>query len=465
MDKSDPTNLNLIDQPPGLEIEVSHVPGPDFTTYRQREFEKELPREEVSNTEDGGNKRELEARTFKGYSGPLTIRTFKNVPIPSRALVCSAYRGKFLSVTLRSDERNNRPRARSAYDTYVRLKLTDGKRKLKVRDFLGYCPKGYARYPELLKTKSGSSPERHEKSEVFLNNLYPLCWELYSILLDPEVTPHPSGLIVITGATDSSKSLVTRGLIFLFLEAAAEKARKARQRRPHLITFEDPIEQYYIRDPTLKTPQQTPTNNAVNLERLLDAIYLDYTPREKGVDADSLKRVTKDALRQTPAMLFVGETREKDDWRDLIEFAGSGHLVVTTSHANSVVEAMSGIFRDTDTKTPAQRSEIARRILGIINIRSYTPASNIRALLPSVWKRTDQSVSDLIADGLASVLPARERKSRQREIGYYGRSYLAGKLTASKHINKKVRQLYGKDLKEITRAIERKALEWDLKGV
>ena len=463
MDTSDPTKLNIKDQSPRLEIRVLRMPGPDFTTYRNREFEKQLPQEELLNAEDAGNGRAKKLRT--SYSGPLTIRTVKDESIPARAMACRAYRGKFWSVTLRTDEEHNRPPAHGDYDTYVKVKLTENKRSRKVRGFLGYCPEGYGKYPVLPKTKSASSPDRHGKSAIYLNDLYPLCRELYSILLDPKVTPHPSGLIVITGATDSSKSIVTRGLIFLFLEAAAEKARATRKRRPHLVTFEDPIEQYYIRDPALKGAQQMPADNAANLEKLLEAIYIDYTPREKGEDADNLKRVTKDALRQTPAVLFVGETREKDDWRDLIEFAGSGHLVVTTSHANSVVEAMSGIFRETDTKTPAQRSDIARRILGIVNIRSYTTTDNIRALLPSVWKRTDQSVSDLIADGLASILPAAETKNQERGIGYYGRSYLAGKLTASKHISKKVKQAKGVDLKEIRKAIKSKALEWDLKGV
>jgi Tfp pilus assembly pilus retraction ATPase PilT len=468
VDKSDPANLDVIPQPPTPEIKVSRVPGPDFTTYRGREFEEQLPKKEILIAAEGGVGPRVVHKIPKHYSGALTIRTSKDVSIPARALACSSYRGRFWSITLRSEEENERPALGGNYDTDVKLKLTKNKRTKKVRSFLGYCPKGYGKYPELPKSKHTPTRNRPGKSAIFLNDLFPLCSELYDILLNPKVTPHPSGLIVITGATDSSKSIVTRGLIFLFLEAVAKKARKTRQRRPHLVTFEDPIEQYYIRDPD--AAEQMPADNPANLEKLLDAIYIDYTPREKEKDADSLKQVTQDALRQTPAVLFVGETRERNDWRELIEFAGSGHLVVTTSHANSVVEAMGGIFRDTDTKTPAQRSDIARRILGVINIRSYTTKNNIRALVPSVWKRTDQSVSDLIADGLASILPAPETGNQERAIGYYGRSYLAAKLTASKHLSKKVqhekkkKQSQGEALEDIE-AIKNKALEWDLKGV
>ena len=275
------------------------------------------------------------------------------------------------------------------------------------------------------------------------------------------VASRPSGLVVITGATDSSKSLITRGLIFLFLQKAAEQARKARQRRPHLVTFEDPIEKYYVQNPS-GAQGGAEHLTLEDLEALLDALYVDYTPREKGSDADSLKHVTEDALRQTPAVLFVGETREEQEWRDLLQFANS-HLVITTSHAKSVVEAMSGIFRDTDTKTQAQRSEMARRMLGVVNIRSLTPPdSNVRALLPTLWKRTPKSMSNLVADGLASILPAQER---EREIGYYGRKYFARLLTDKSLLSKGMKRLDPSESAEALAAITKAANRWDFEGV
>ena len=79
-----------------------------------------------------------------------------------------------------------------------------------------------------------------------MNDIYPLCHQIYRLLLS-DTTSQPSGLVVITGATDSSKSLITRGLIFLFLEAASKRALEKGLRRPHLITFEDPVEQFYLK--------------------------------------------------------------------------------------------------------------------------------------------------------------------------------------------------------------------------
>lgn len=322
--------------------------------------------------------------------------------------------------------------------------------------------------PKLMKDGSQPSPKKNKKSEeIFLNDIYTLCRMLKNLLFDStDASSHHGGLIAITGATDSSKSLITRGLIFLILEEAAKKARRAKQRKPHLVTFEDPIEQYYVKDPIDNTVPETPET----LIQLLDALYVDYTPREKDADADSLKQVTKDALRQTPAILFVGETREKEEWKDLLEFAGSGHLVITTSHASSVVEAMSGIFRATDTNTPARRSEIARRILGIINIRGFMPEPNIRALLPALWKRTSHSMNNLIADGLASILPARRPTEKVGEVGYYSRSYFAEKLTgespeAEFPLTKEMLDSPEEDKTKTLRVIRKKAIEWDVKGV
>jgi hypothetical protein len=254
-------------------------------------------------------------------------------------------------------------------------------------------------------------------------------------------------------------------LIFLYLEAIAEEALKNKLRKPHLVTFENPIEQYYIKNPG---SQDAPPAPIKDLEKLLDALNIDYTPREKDKDADKLAKVIEDAKRQTPAVFFVGETRDPRDWKDLLDFGGSGHLVITTSHAGSVVEAMTQIFRQTKTENPSQRSQIARRILGIVNIRSFNPiattatgktTSNVRALLPAVWKSTSQSVNNLVADGLSSILPALDREP---EIGYYGRTYFARRLIHKDRCTDEFKKCDGYDA--LAGEIERQAMEWDIGG-
>jgi Tfp pilus assembly pilus retraction ATPase PilT len=332
-------------------------------------------------------------------------------------------------------------------------------KKQKIQEYLGYCPVGFKEFSDLFQKPPPTKPKSIDPDEsIFLNDIHELCNQLKQILL-PNDALNPAGLITITGATDSSKSLITRGLIFLYLRQMAEKAFRRSLRRPHLVTFEDPIEEFYITEPAADFAPK----NLEELEQLLATIYIDYTPREKRIDTDKLTAAIQDAKRQTPAVFFVGETRDPRDWVDLLKFSGSGHLVVTTSHAGSVVEAMTQIFRETETQTPSQRSEIARRILGIVNLSTLYPTASeirsiVRVLLPAVWRSTPQSRNNLVADGLSSILPALDR---EEEIGYYGRTYFARNLLENPTADFKNRS----DIDALRKEILRKAMEWDIGGV
>lgn len=435
-------------------ITVEELPGSDFTVYSA----------EKSSFEDGSQT----TSDNYSYDGSFDIAHSKGIKT-ARGVACKAYADTCWSITLRSDAPNNRESnnnylaaVEKGLKAYARRSAKPGTMAL---DYLGYCPKGgeheYSN-PWASNTDS-TSEEADTGSKIYLNEIYPLCQELYRILrLAPAGSP--SGLVTLTGATDSSKSLIARGLIFLFMQAAAKDALEKRLRRPHLLTFEDPIEEYYIKDPAVDS---VPANLQDRVD-LLAALNIDYTPRQRRLDSDNLARVIHDAKRQTPALLFVGETRDARDWTDLLSFAGSGHLVLTTSHAGSVTEAMSQILRETRTETPSQRSEVARRIIGIVNIRTFNPlvadesgkTISLRALLPAVWKSTPQSINNLVADGLSSILPALGRES---EIGYYGRTYFAGELmdripTTTSFQSCTKRSFFAE-------AIKRKAMEWDIRGI
>ena len=75
------------------------------------------------------------------------------------------------------------------------------------------------------------------------------------------------------------------------------------------------------------------------------------------------------ALRQTPAALYVGEVREADNWKTLLEFVGTGHLVFTAVHAGSLVEAMGKLFAATNANTAASRAIVAGRLAGLVHLQ------------------------------------------------------------------------------------------------
>lgn len=208
------------------------------------------------------------------------------------------------------------------------------------------------------------------------------------------------GLILITGATASGKSTITRGLIHLIMKRAV--ADSEGKRRPHLITFEDPIEELY--------KDLGPDSTDPESGRKRD---FDYTPRERGFDAPNLRSVFRDALRQTPALVFVGEIRDSAEWKHVIDFVGTGHSVIATAHAGSLAESWGKILSAVKARTPSQRSDVADRVLGIVHLRPLPQGrarqsnAEVRGALPAVWRYTVSGAKSMMAEGRGSLVPLR----------------------------------------------------------
>ena len=185
----------------------------------------------------------------------------------------------------------------------------------------------------------------------------------------------------------------------------------------------------------------------------------DYTPREKNKDTPNLNEVIDLALRQTPAILFVGETRDPKDWETLLRFAGTGHLVITTSHAGSLTEAMENIFQATDAHNPAARNVVADRLLALIHLRPEKikggRKSKKNILLPALWYSTPSGVKALMAEGLSSLLPNNPSQDNKLPSSL-GRKWFAGKLWKQSNVL---------DNTSLEKSLFQTAIEWDLGGI
>ncbi len=117
------------------------------------------------------------------------------------------------------------------------------------------------------------------------------------------------GLVLVVGATGSGKSTTIASMLDL---------RNAK-RTGHILTLEDPIE-YVFRN----------KKSIVN-------------QREIGTDALSLDVALRNALRQAPDCILIGEIRDKDTMTAAIAYAQSGHLCVATLHANNSYHALNRI--------------------------------------------------------------------------------------------------------------------------
>lgn len=120
------------------------------------------------------------------------------------------------------------------------------------------------------------------------------------------------GLVMITGATGSGKT--TTAVSLLKDKLLYHKNRGVL----HLVTIESPIE-YEI----------MVNHNEGIVEQ-----------REVGIDTPDYAAATRDIVRINPNIIFVGEVRDPVTAVNCLQMASTGHLVVTTFHASTVVEAI-----------------------------------------------------------------------------------------------------------------------------
>lgn len=118
------------------------------------------------------------------------------------------------------------------------------------------------------------------------------------------------GLILMVGATGSGKST----------SLAAMLGHRNAHSRGHIITIEDPVE--YVHP---------------HLGCMI-------TQREVGSDTLSWEAALKNTLRQAPDVIQIGEIRTRETMEYAINFAETGHLVLSTLHANSANQALDRII-------------------------------------------------------------------------------------------------------------------------
>ncbi len=124
-----------------------------------------------------------------------------------------------------------------------------------------------------------------------------------------QLVMEPRGLVLVVGATGSGKSTTLASLI----------EYRNENRTGHILTFEDPIE-FTFRN----------KRSIVN-------------QRQIGTDTDSLLVGLRNAMRQAPDCIMIGEIRDLETMSAAIAYAQSGHLVLATLHANNTYNALNRI--------------------------------------------------------------------------------------------------------------------------
>ena len=142
-----------------------------------------------------------------------------------------------------------------------------------------------------------------------LGNIPPLdTLGLPSIL--PELIMEKRGLILIVGSTGSGKSTTIASML----------DHRNANRAGHILTIEDPIEFLFKHKKSI------------------------VNQREIGMDTHDWQTALKNAMRQAPDCILIGEIRDKDTMQAAISYAQTGHLCLATLHANNSYHALNRII-------------------------------------------------------------------------------------------------------------------------
>jgi twitching motility protein PilU len=167
------------------------------------------------------------------------------------------------------------------------------------------------------------------------------------------------GLILVVGATGAGKSTTV---------AAMLHERIARS-RCHVVTIEDPVEFLHAPDQSI------------------------VSQREVGIDTESYLIGLKNALRQAPDVIFVGELRDSETVAVALHSAETGHLVLSTLHATNATTAIERLLHffppEVRTSTLLQlsltlRAVAAQRLVPRVEGKGRIAAMEIMLVTPRV---------------------------------------------------------------------------------
>jgi twitching motility protein PilU len=192
-----------------------------------------------------------------------------------------------------------------------------------------------------------------------------------------DVSMTKRGLVLVVGATGSGKSTSLAAMIDYRNQHSAG----------HIITIEDPIEFIHQHKKCL------------------------ISQREIGLDTESYEIALKNALRQAPDVVLIGEIRSAETMEAAITFAETGHLCLATLHSNNANQAMERVMNF----FPAERHpqiylQLSLNLRGIISQRLVRRIDGGRVAAIEVLLDSPR-VKDLIHKALISDLKEAMEKS------------------------------------------------------
>ena len=200
----------------------------------------------------------------------------------------------------------------------------------------------------------------------------------------------PDGLVLVTGPTGSGKSTTLAAMI----------SEIADTEPLHIVTIEDPIEFLFI-----------------------DKIAA-ISQREVGTDTPNFKEALRNAMRQDPDVIMVGEMRDVETMETVLTAAETGHLVFSTLHTNNAAQTIDRLI---DCFPPDQhkqiRSQLALVLRGIISLKliknrqgKLTAAVEILRNSPQIAKLIEEGNTKEILDAMESSVGLYRMQSMNQSL-------------------------------------------------
>lgn len=218
--------------------------------------------------------------------------------------------------------------------------------------------------PSLGRFRGSAFRQRGEVSMVFryVRNDIPTVEALGLPTVLNDLVMEKNGLIVVVGATGSGKSTTLAAMI----------DHRNTNAPGHILTLEDPIE--YLHHHKRSVVAQ----------------------REVGVDTESYGSGIRSAMRSAPNVILLGEIRDQETMEFALKFANTGHLCLTTLHANNAVSAlerMMTFFPPEDQANEVIR--IAQNLRGVVSQRLVPTVDEGKCAAIEVMVNTPR-IQDLI---------------------------------------------------------------------
>ncbi|RNE92911.1 PilT/PilU family type 4a pilus ATPase [Marichromatium sp. AB32] len=202
--------------------------------------------------------------------------------------------------------------------------------------------------------------------------------KLPPVLLD--IVMAKRGMVLLVGGTGSGKST----------SLAAMVGHRNQETYGHIVTIEDPVE--YVH----------PHGNCL------------ITQREVGVDTESWEAALVNTLRQAPDVILIGEIRNRETMEHAINFAETGHLCLSTLHANSANQALDRIINLFPEERRAQLlMDLSLNLKAVISQRLLPCTDGGR--IPAVEVLINSPlIQDLIFKGDVSGIKEVMKRSREQ---------------------------------------------------